>query len=85
MPLKVTVDIVGYQGQSENISEFYIGRKEQLSVDSSGIHGYSVSRQLHPWRTLTEFSHQYSDGAQVCVQKALKALESEKSGRSNIV
>lgn len=77
MPLKVTVDLVGYQGQSKTLSEFYIGRKEELKNPESGVHEYSVSPHLHPWETYAEFSHEYSDGAQVCVRKALTALESE--------
>jgi hypothetical protein len=77
MPLKVTIELVGYYGVDRKIKELYIGRTEDLKDRNGGDHKYSVSPVFHPWETLTEFNHEYSDGAEVCVRKALEALEAE--------
>jgi hypothetical protein len=77
MPLKVTIELVGYYGVDRKINELYIGRDEDLKDRNGGEHKYTVSPTFHPWETLTEFHHEYSDGAEVCVRKALEALESE--------
>lgn len=75
MPLKVTIELVGLYGTDRKISEIFIGREEDLKSRGSGRHKYSVSPQLDPWERLASFRHEYSDGAEVCVRKALQALE----------
>lgn len=82
MPLKVTIDLVGYYGVDKHISELIIARQEELTDRDNGSHRYAVSEKLHPWETLTEFEHEYSDGAEVCVRKALEALEKDQPGHS---
>lgn len=78
MPLRVQIDLVGYYGVDKHLSDFYIGREELLKNGKDAIYGYSISPQIHPWEALTTFEHQYSDGANVCVLKALQALEDLK-------
>lgn len=84
MPLKVTIELAGYYGVDRKISELWIARQEELKDRNQGEHLYEVSAKLHPWDTLTRFSHEYSDGAEVCVRKALEALEKEKQERNSI-
>lgn len=75
MPLKVSIELVGLYGTDRKISEIFIGREEDLKSRGAGRHKYSVSPQLDPWERLATFRHEYSDGAEVCVRKALQALE----------
>lgn len=84
MPLKVTIELAGYYGVDRKISELWIARQEDLKDRNQGEHVYEVSERIHPWETLTRFSHEYSDGAEVCVRKALEALEAEKQERNSI-
>lgn len=77
MPLKVTIDLAGYYGVDKNISTFYVGRDEDLKDREGGDHLYSVSSKVWPWEPLVEFVHEYKDGAEVCVRKALEAMEKE--------
>lgn len=84
MPLKVTIELGGYYGIDRKISEFWIARQEDLKDRSAGEHAYAVSEKLHPWETLTEFSHEYSEGAETCVRKALEAMEAEQTSRNSI-
>lgn len=84
MPLKVTIELAGYYGVDRKISEFWIARQEDLKDRNQGEHAYEVSEQLHPWETLTRFNHEYSDGAETCVRKALEAMEAEKQERNSI-
>lgn len=75
MPLRVKIDLVGYYGVDRQITEFFIGREEDLKGQKD-VHRYTVSDVIHPWNTLSEFEHQYSDGAEICAAKALEALQS---------
>ena len=75
MPLKVTIELAGYYGVDKKISEFYVGRDEDLKSRTSGEHKYSVSTQVWPWEPVVEFDHEYSDGAETCVRRALEAME----------
>lgn len=84
MPLKVTIELAGYYGVDKKLSEFWVARQEELKDRHQGEHVYEVSEQLHPWETLTRFSHEYSDGAEVCVRKALESMEAEKKTRDSI-
>ena len=85
MPLKVTIELAGYYGVDRKLSEFWVARQEELKDRSQGEHVYEVSEKIHPWETLTRFSHEYSDGAEVCVRKALEAMEEEKKTRDSII
>lgn len=75
MPLKVTIELVGLYGTDRKISEIFVGREEDMKARGRGRHKYSVSPQLDPWEALVTFRHEYSEGAEVCVRKALQALE----------
>lgn len=75
MPLKVTIEMAGYYGPEKKIREFYIGRDELMKKGKEADYPYSVSPQVWPWEPLVSFEHNYKDGAEVCVRKALEAME----------
>lgn len=86
MPLSVEVKING-----QLIETVHIGRTEPLA-GTNVEHQYKVTTTEVPWATSSgakegfhpdweagvRFSHVYSDGALVCVRKALEALEHDK-------
>jgi len=74
MPLHVQVDTVAYTDETEKLFSFYIGRQEDLKSAGTGVHRYALSPVLWPWDSKGEFSHEYSEGANQCTQKALLAF-----------
>lgn len=76
MPLNITIDINGHP-----VRRFRIGRTERLT-GPFGVHRYKVIETspdidpesiLHDWSNAVIFTHRYSDGAEVCAEKALSA------------
>lgn len=74
MPLRVKIDLVGDYGFDRRITEFFISREDELS-SRENTHRYTVSNVIYPWNPLADFEHKYSDGAEICVSKALETLQ----------
>lgn len=73
MPLHVRMSI-----NNQIIDRIHIARMEALG-DHEAYYKYSVVNTDLPHEFINydegvEFTHRYSDGAQVCVEKALRAL-----------
>lgn len=74
MPLHVDIRV-----NDELIDQLHIGRVEQL-YSAIQVSNYLVVRGVHePWAVPysdegVPFTHKYNDGALVCVQKAIAAL-----------
>lgn len=77
MPLRVNLVSVSYDGSESLLSGFYVGRQEDLKSVSCGIHEYSVSENMWPWKSFAEFKHEYSEGAGVCTNQAINSLPSD--------
>lgn len=77
MPLKVTIDIVSHDEQRSNhIQTLYIGRLDALhnfEQVSNYVVGESMAALDETDSDIAFFVHKYSDGAEVCVQRAIEA------------
>lgn len=75
MPLKIEIFLDGGHG-GHKLSGFWIVRMEAL-IESKTSYRYQVSEQIHPWKTLTEFTFERGQGHLLLVSKALVALDGE--------
>lgn len=77
MPLHVTISI-----NDTPIEQLHIGRLDKLYSNVQVSRYVAMTGEYEPrpedeWDV--EFEHKYSDGALVCVEKALRALNKKRS------
>lgn len=82
MPLRIEIKLVDNQNnEQETIKTLFIGRltglKRRDGIDE--VHRYLIDDSLR-FDGAVEFSHTYSDGAEICVQRGLEAY----NGRPDI-
>lgn len=74
MPLYADIRI-----NAEKIGEVWIGREEKLRAKNRNYHYQARAMD----GTTAHFIHNYSDGAEECLRKALNALAEERMKNAN--
>jgi hypothetical protein len=74
MPLFVEIKM-----NARTISTIHIARWEEKGTEPDSVNGYKVVLGKEPkdnddWEQGLDFKHRYGDGAEVCVMKAMEAL-----------
>lgn len=75
MPLKVEIFLDAGHG-GDKLSGFWIARCDSIRPEKR-TYTYQVSAKIHPWRTITEFTHMREDGHLLLVSEAIVALHRE--------
>ena len=80
MPLSVEVKINGqlietvHIGRTEPLAGYDVEHQYKVTTEAVPVDGYAIP----DWEAGVRFGHVYSDGALVCVRRALEALENHE-------
>lgn len=75
MPIKVEISLDAGHG-GESLSGFWIARCDSIRPEKKN-YTYQVSAKIHPWKTLTQFTHVRDHGHLLLVSAAITALHEE--------